>query len=94
MHAALRAAVPALVCSVDAASDQAYWGGRLVATRLAPAAFAAATVSKAQLANALRACVGDAALRARLQDAARAVAAENAAADAAKIILAAAAEKA
>jgi UDP:flavonoid glycosyltransferase YjiC (YdhE family) len=88
VHAALRAGTPALVCAVDtSASDQAFWGGRLVAARLAPATFTAASVKQPALAAALRTCINDAPMRARAQAAAQAVAKENAAADAAAIIL-------
>ena len=90
MHAALRAGVPTVVLAVDeGASDQPFWGARLVASKLAPAAFTAAKVTLPKLATALRSCVGDAALRARVQAAAREVANENAVVDATRIILAA-----
>ena len=90
VHAALRAGVPTVVLAVDeGASDQPFWGARLVASKLAPAAFTAAKVTLPKLATALRSCVGDAALRARVQAAAREVANENAVVDATRIILAA-----
>jgi UDP:flavonoid glycosyltransferase YjiC (YdhE family) len=80
VHAALRAGAPTVVLSVEPVSDQAFWGARLVACQLAPAAFTAQGASRGALAAALQRCVGDAALRGRCAAAARAEAAEAAAA--------------
>jgi UDP:flavonoid glycosyltransferase YjiC (YdhE family) len=89
VHAALRAGVPTVVLSVEAASDQAFWGARLVAHKLAPASFTAAKVGAKQLTAALRLCLEDAPLRKRCADAAVAAKTEgdDAAAAAARIIL-------
>jgi sterol 3beta-glucosyltransferase len=72
VHAALAAGSPCVVVAVETFWDQLWWGQKLVAARLAPAAFAAQKVTRRQLRVAVATCLHDTGLRARCAAAAAA----------------------
>jgi|APGre2960657444_1045066.scaffolds.fasta_scaffold00350_9 UDP:flavonoid glycosyltransferase YjiC (YdhE family) len=87
VHACLLAGVPCLPVAVEKTCDQSFWGRCLVRAKLTPRAFQAQSVSRKELCAALRACLGDQVLQARLREVQQHEAGADAAARAAQLVL-------